>query len=284
MEKNVQDELVDRLTSQLRKLNNQQEKNIKYLINDLYTQLESFSWLQKGLAIKGILPPLRGWPVSPDFLLRLHRWIRKHKPQLVVETGSGASTLVIADALRQNGAGALISFEHLKKYGDQTWQTLVDEGLTQWVDLRVGELVLWEKEHLNPEGTDKPSRWYPLNFDNINDIDLLIVDGPPEGTCRYARYPAVPALFERFAPSVEVWMDDANRQDEKDICKRWAELYNLEFEFIPLEKGLARLSRSDASQQKHGAVSKPALASGADSANYEHALGLDFSLPEDRYS
>lgn len=284
MENNVQDELVDKLTSQLRKINNQQEKNIKSLINDLYTQLESFSWLQKGLAINGILPPLRGWPVSPDFLLRLHRWVRKHKPQLIVETGSGASTLVIADALRQNGTGALISFEHLKKYGDQTWQTLVEEGLTQWVDLRVGELVLWDKEHLNPEDSDKPSRWYSLNIDNIDNIDLLIVDGPPEATCRYARYPAVPALFERFAPSVEVWMDDANRQDEKDICKRWAELYNLEFEFIPLEKGLARLSRSDASQQKHGAVSKPALASGADSANYEHALGLDFSLPEDRYS
>ena len=70
------------------------------------------------------------------------------------------------------------------------------------------------------------------------------------------RYPAVPALFERFAPSVEVWSGDcdANRQDEKDICKRWAELYNLEFEFIPLEKGLARLSRSDASQQERGRI------------------------------
>ena len=67
MEKNVRDELVDRLTSQLRKLNDRQEKNIKYLINDLYTQLESFSWLQKGLAIKRYFAhPLRGWPVSPD--------------------------------------------------------------------------------------------------------------------------------------------------------------------------------------------------------------------------
>ncbi|MGP5307799.1 class I SAM-dependent methyltransferase [Vreelandella alkaliphila] len=284
MEKNVQDELVDRLTSQLRKLSNQQEKNIKSLINDLYTQLESFSWLQKGLAIKGILPPLRGWPVSPDFLLRLHRWIRKHKPQLVVETGSGASTLVIADALRQNGTGALISFEHLKKYGDQTWQTLVDEELTQWVDLRVGELVLWDKEHLNPEDADKPSRWYPLNFDNINDIDLLVVDGPPEGTCRYARYPAVPALFDRFTTNTEIWMDDAKRQDEKDICERWAKLYNLDFEFIPLEKGLARLTRSGASPQRNVPVSQPPIVGQDDSVKPEHALGLDFSLPEERHS
>lgn len=281
MEKHVQDELVDKLANQLRKISAQQDKNHKLLIDNLYTQIESFSWLQKGLDIKGNLPPLRGWPVSPDFLLRLHRWIRKHKPQLIVETGSGASTLVIADALRQNGSGILVSFEHLKKYGDQTWQTLVDEELTQWVDLRVGELVLWDEEHMNPDDADKPSRWYPPNFEDIHNIDLLIVDGPPEGTCKYARYPAVPALFDRFATNVEVWMDDANRQDEKYICERWAELYNLDFEFIPLEKGLARLSRFDINQQKSVLIPESRFLNVFDGVKSEHELGLDFSLPED---
>lgn len=40
--------------------------------NRLYAQLESLSWLQRRLAIKGQLPPLRGWASSPDVLLRLH--------------------------------------------------------------------------------------------------------------------------------------------------------------------------------------------------------------------
>lgn len=284
MDKNAQEELIQQLISQTKIIIEKKEASLNNALNNLYTQLESLSWLQKSLNIKGVVPPLRGWPVSPDFLIRLHRWIKKYKPQLIVETGSGASTLVIADALRQNGTGTLISLEHLEKYGDQTWQTLIDEDLTQWVDLRIGELVLWDKEHLNPKDAAKLSRWYSFNFDEINDIDLLIVDGPPGRTCQYARYPAVPALFERFSANVEIWMDDANRQDEKDICERWAKLYDLDFEFIPLEKGLARLTRSGASPQRNVPLSKPPIISQANRVQSEHALGLDFSLPEERHS
>lgn len=283
MDQNIQGELVKKLVDQVKKLNNQQEKNIKNQIDQMYTQLESFFWLQRSLRLQGSLPPLRGWPVSPDFLLRLHRWIIKHKPSVIVETGSGSSTLVIADALRQNNRGKLFSFEHLEKYGNQTWQTLIDENLTGWVDLRFGELVDWQHDHLNPVDGDKKSRWYPLDFDGIQQIELLVVDGPPEGTCQYARYPAVPALYNRMAVGAEVWMDDANRQDEIDICTRWAELYGFELEFIPLEKGLACLKQA---KQEVPSNSLPTLANISTFTNVdneEQHLGLDFSLPEDRY-
>ncbi|MGV2929474.1 class I SAM-dependent methyltransferase [Vreelandella venusta] len=276
MDQNANNELIKQFVSQVRNISNQQDRKLKAQIDEVYTQLESLSWLQSGLAIKGALPPLRGWPVSPDFLLRLHCWIRKHKPRVIVETGSGASTLVIADALRQNNTGKLISLEHLKKYGNQTWQTLVDEHLTEWVDLRVGDLVLWKNDHLNSESADKPSRWYPLDLNGINHIDLLIVDGPPGDTCQYARYPAVPALFDRLAVNAEVWMDDANREDEKTICKRWAELYGFDLEYISLEKGLARLTRLGMEPVQSFATPD------FNSVHPEFAIGLDFTLPEER--
>ena len=282
MDQKAQNELVEQLANKILYVSNQQDKKLKAQVDAIYIQLESLSWLQKVLEIKGALPPLRGWPVSPDFLLRLHCWIRKHKPRVIVETGSGASTLVIADALRQNGNGVLISLEHLKKYGDQTWQTLVDENLTEWVDLRVGELVLWKNDHLNPENADKPSRWYPLDLDGIHNVDLLIVDGPPGGTCLYARYPAVPALFDRLTVNAEIWMDDANREDEKTICKRWAELYGFDLEYISLEKGLCRLSRPRASNFVLPPKPHAMIAVSNNDVHPEHALGLDFSLPEER--
>ncbi|MGY4877587.1 class I SAM-dependent methyltransferase [Vreelandella aquamarina] len=284
MDKDFQNELIDQMQMQLRQVCKQQEKAIKLQIDNIYTQLESLSWLQRTLSIKGGLPPLRGWPVSPDFLLLLHGWIRKHKPQVIIETGSGASTLVIADALRQNGTGVLISLEHLKKYGEQTWQTLVDEGLTEWVDLRLNELVLWSGEHLNPESADKLSRWYSFDISNIYNVDLLVVDGPPGGTCQYARYPAVPALFDRLAANAEVWMDDANRQDEKDICERWAELYGFNLEYSPLEKGLIRLTRLNTSQQKTVVITQTDFIKECNSIRFEDELGLDFTLPEERHS
>lgn len=65
-------------------------------------------------------------------------------PRVIVEFGSGASTLAIADALRQNGIGKLISIEHNDNYGAQTLGTLQAECLEDWVDLRTGNLEAWE--------------------------------------------------------------------------------------------------------------------------------------------
>ncbi|CAD5264946.1 MULTISPECIES: class I SAM-dependent methyltransferase [Halomonadaceae] len=219
-------------------------KKIEEANNSLYSQIESLLWLNKRLKINGELPPLRGWPVSPDFLLRLHQYIIFEKPRVIVETGSGATTIVIADALRQNGFGKLYSFEHLKKYATKTEGMLKEEFLTPWVELLVGKLEPWEGNHLNPSDADKPSVWYPLNLTGIEQVDLLIVDGPPKSSCQYARYPALPALFDRLSPKAQVWMDDAIRQEEKDICKHWANEYGFDFEYFALEKGLGVLTRS----------------------------------------
>lgn len=218
-------------------------KEYRKSIDNLYSQLESLIWLQKKMKISDELPPLRGWPTSPDFLLKLHSWVTKHKPLVVVETGSGASTIVIADALRQNGFGKLYSFEHLQEYADQTQEMLQDECLTPWIELVVGKLEPWKGKHLNPPDSDKRSSWYPLNLSGIENVDLLVVDGPPKSTCQYARYPALPALFDRLSPKAEVWMDDAVRQEEKELCKHWADEYGFNFEYIPLEKGLGILTR-----------------------------------------
>lgn len=187
-------------------------KDLILVQNRLYAQLESLSWLQRRLAIKGQLPPLRGWATSPDVLLRLHAHIMITRPRVVVEFGSGASTLVIADALRQNGCGKLISIEHSDYYGSQTLGTLKAEQLQGWVDLRIGDLEAWESEHLNPDDAEKPSRWYSLSLlEDVEQVDLLWVDGPPGATCLFSRYPALPALADKLSPNAEVWMDDTIR-------------------------------------------------------------------------
>lgn len=249
----------------------------------LYAQLESLSWLQRRLTIKSQLPPLRGWATSPDVLLRLHAHIMSARPQVIVEFGSGASTLVIADALRQNGGGKLISIEHSEHYGAQSLATLQAERLEGWVDLRIGDLEAWEDEHLNPDDAEKPSRWYPVSLlEGVENVDLLWVDGPPGATCLFSRYPALPALANKLSPTAEVWMDDTIRQEEKDICERWAKDHGFELEYYPLEKGLGRLIRPGASYFALAPKSSTMVAVSNDDFHPEHALGLDFSLPEER--
>ncbi|WP_426241020.1 class I SAM-dependent methyltransferase [Psychrobacter sp. TWP2-1-2] len=213
--------------------------------NRIYSQLESLSWLQRRLLPNTQIPPLRGWASSPDVLLRLHTHIVNTKPKVIVEFGSGASTLVIADALSQNGGGKLFSIEHSEHYGAQTISQLEQNSLNRWVDLRIGGLEPWDAEHINHNDASKPSLWYPKSLlQNIENINLIWVDGPPGNICAYSRYPALPALSSQLSDSVEVWMDDTVRQEERDICEDWAQNNGFNIQYYPLEKGLGRLTVS----------------------------------------
>lgn len=257
-------------------------KDLIIVQNRLYAQLESLSWLQRRLATKHQLPPLRGWAASPDVLLHLHTHIMSTQPRLIVELGSGASTLVVADALVQNGKGKLVSIEHSEFYAGQTLHSLKAAQLQDCVELRVGDLETWKGVHLNPEESEKPSRWYPVRLlRELGPVDLLWVDGPPGATCPYARYPAMPTLVERLSANSEVWMDDTIRREEKDICERWAEDYGFEVEYYELEKGLARLAHP---QGEGVAKRTPSLAVSSvhEAESLEAELGLDFSLPDAR--
>ena len=279
MSSNEIEQLEQGVIQSINDLSKKIERDLVAAQNTLYAQFESLSWLQRRLAITGQLPPLRGWATSPDVLLRLHTHIMAVRPKVVVECGSGASTLVIADALRQNGTGKLISLEHSNYYGAQTFSTLQAESLEKWVDLRIGDLEIWEGEHLNPDDAEKPSRWYPVSFlESIERVDLLWVDGPPGATCLFSRYPALPGLADKMSPNAEVWMDDTIRQEEKVICERWAKDYGFELDFFALEKGLGRLTRRCSSNP----VNQPILIeSGERSTDQDGSDQMfDFSLPE----
>ena len=110
-------------------------------------------------------PPLRGWATSPDVLLRLHTHIMATRPQVIVEFGSGASTLVIADALRQNGTGKLISIEHSGQVPGCRPSARCRQ--SAWKAGSICVSVTWKPkrgERLNPEDAEKPSRWYPVSL------------------------------------------------------------------------------------------------------------------------
>ncbi|MFM1968610.1 MAG: hypothetical protein RL590_1467, partial [Actinomycetota bacterium] len=59
-----------------------------------YRQTEAFIQLSNLLQFKSTIPPTRSWAASPDLLLLVSETVKKIKPSLVVELGSGISTLV----------------------------------------------------------------------------------------------------------------------------------------------------------------------------------------------
>lgn len=207
----------------------------------LYIQLEALQWLIKALDLKFSLPHLRGWAASPDVLVNLHEFIRETKPKIVIEFGSGASTLVIADALKQNELGKLYSFDHSEYYAAKTKSYISREGLDRYLELSVLPLVLWEGKHLNGL-TD--NLWYDLKGVELENIDLMFVDGPPGITCQYSRYPALAELHGIMAEEATIFMDDSNREDETKICEAWSKEFSYDVESLPeFEKGLVILTR-----------------------------------------
>ena len=164
------------------------------------------------------LPNLGSWKADAGLLNLVVDHILANKPRLVVEFGAGASSFVIASALRKAGGGTLISFEQHQDFVDSTRAWLAEHGLE--ADMRAAPL------RRSPGGW--PGFWYdhgPLP----EDIDLMLVDGPPWSLHPMTRG-AAETLFGNIAPGGTVMLDDAARPGERLVARRWRKAHP-EFDF-----------------------------------------------------
>lgn len=203
-----------------------------------YRALEAYFSLFSSLRIEHPLPPMRLWRIAPDFAVTLLALIRAHKPALIVEIGSGVSTVIASYALKEQGHGRVISFEHEAAFARVTAEDVAAHGLTAWAEVR--HAPLRNLTHKNEDW-----RWYDLTaFEDLNGIDLLTVDGPPEGTGWLARYPALALLHDRLNPGALVLVDDYLRDDEHEMVERWLNEFDCELVLAEAnEKGVAVLRK-----------------------------------------
>lgn len=197
------------------------------------SQIEAFVSLNQVISPTLPLAPSGDWAASADFLRHLVERILTIRPRVVVEFGSGVSTLVTAYALERIGAGRLLSIDHDADYAAVTRARLVAHGVSHRASVVVAPL--------EPVDVDGQSwQWYGLGhaLPLEEPIDVLIVDGPPGAGHRLARYPAIPILRDRLSPNVEILLDDGARPDEREIARRWGQLLNhLSVTWLDTEKG-----------------------------------------------
>jgi predicted O-methyltransferase YrrM len=177
-----------------------------------------------------------GWTASTDILGELARHISTQKPSLVVELGSGFSTVVIAAALKQNGGGRLVSIDADKVYAEKTREQLALHGLADWVDVRFSQI-----SEMTFEGENR--LWYDTSkFDDLGSIDLLFIDGPSTAVCNDVRRPSLPWFWNKLKTGATVLLDDAARPVERAISDAWQKSFpSGKFEFLPFEKGAIRI-------------------------------------------
>ena len=187
------------------------------------------------------LPSMSRWTAYPDLAETIVRECMINKPKLVVELGSGISTLITAYALEQHGENDahIISLDHSQEYTQKT------QDLLNVHELETKAQVLYSPLETTQVG-NKTYSWY--NIDRLttkNTIDLLIVDGPPVKTNQLARYPALSLLFSKLSKECIIILDDAARPSEQQAVSQWLrEFPGFKQEYISSKKGLSILRRT----------------------------------------
>lgn len=229
--------------------------SLKKEITNGARQVEAFLDVQQYLQTGGFLGGMHGWPVSPDFALCIIELLEANEYDLVIEFGSGQSTVIIAKALariaaRKNAPTRQIAFEHLPQYHEDTLSKLRRNALEDAVEVVLAPLEFHAaasgdvfqyyecKQTLEQVGRDTEPRDCRI---------LLLVDGPPGSTGKHARYPALPIALDHLRFSrMDVLLDDFNRPDEREVVESWEReisLRNLHSHTttFDLEKGAALL-------------------------------------------
>jgi predicted O-methyltransferase YrrM len=203
----------------------------------LFQQLEALIAVYVDLRPNRSLPPTRAWAASPDLLRLIAAHVLEAKPEIVVECGSGVSTVVLARCLALNGSGHVYSLENVPEYAKVTRMELARHDLSERATVLDAPL----REHVLPSGR---WLWYPVEGLPEEPFDMLVVDGPPDSTGPLARYPAGPLLFGRLAKEGVIVLDDAARRAERAALDRWtAEDPGLMQEISDCEKGCVILRR-----------------------------------------
>lgn len=216
-------------------------RSIEKDLEEERTQVQAVHSIYSFITPRYPLPSMSSWSAYPDLAKTILHECMMNKPSLVVELGSGISTLITAYALEQHGeVGAhIISLDHSEEY------TLKTKDLLKSHKLETNAQVIYSP--LGPRQIDnKIYSWYSLDgLTTKGTIDLLIVDGPPVKTNQLARYPALPSLISRLSKDCVIILDDAARRSEQQSVNQWMHEYpEFTHEYIGNKKGLSILRRT----------------------------------------
>jgi hypothetical protein len=195
------------------------------------SQIQPLLELRARLPTRHPMPVMREFAIAPDFALLLSELIAVEQPELVVETGSGVSTLVIAYALERIGRGRVVALEHDPIYAAKTRRDIARHGLASFasvVDAPLEPVTIGGERHC----------WHSVRaLEGIDQIDLVLDDGPPRYLGRMLRYASLPTLAPKLS-SRAVFVVNVIGEEERAILGRWKSLFPAFGQhFVPNKKG-----------------------------------------------
>lgn len=165
---------ISSITASIRKVRQMLGKKMRQTVEQ-----RAYETLRKNDALSEILR--RGRKPGPEYYdpdittnvnysdsLALYTWAKKNKPQEVLEFGPGISTLVIAQALHENGSGRITTIEDVEKFFLKAKNSCPDH-LLPYIDFR-----------LSPKIRKNYGPFHGVGYEHIPELpyDLVFVDGP----------------------------------------------------------------------------------------------------------
>lgn len=146
----------------------------------------------------------------------------------VLECGSGLTTLLVGAVLQRKG-GQLWSLEHLPEWGERVSSQLGKFGINT-VHLSVAPLEDFGEY-----------QWYslPVEAESLC-FGLVVCDGPPSNTAG-GRYGLLPVMWQSLASGCVILLDDAEREDEQAIVRRWCREWQCSYACVGVEKPFFRV-------------------------------------------
>lgn len=178
------------------------------------------------------LPLLTTFTIAPDFAFQLAEIITSRKPKLIMELGSGRSTLIAAALFRMhNISGKIISIDADVDYLSQCSEFAKRNQLEPWITFIHAQLAT-----INLNG--KNHLWYDTAAIPKEKFELLVIDGPPEVSGDLSRYPALHVLMEYADANAIILVDDATRSDMQLTTALWKNAFpGWHFKYAPTLHG-----------------------------------------------
>ncbi len=211
-------------------------RSIDELASDV-TQIQPMLALEHMLPLRRALPMMREYAISPDCAVLLAQLVADEKPEMVLETGSGVSTIVLAYALQRLGRGRVVALEHDPVYARQTRDLIAQHGLAAYATVVDAPL-----EPMMVSG--RPYHWYSTDaLCGLGTIDLVLDDGPPRIAGTMLRYASLPLLSQRLTAR-STFVLDVVGEEEREILARWREEFPMfTQEHLATKKGNVILRR-----------------------------------------
>ena len=168
------------------------------------------------------------WSALDDYLIGcVKRALEVDGP--ILECGSGLSTVLVGAVAKSRGL-KVWALEH-----EPNWAEKVRHCLD---DYRINSVTLIAK----PLRDFGEYAWYDPPLDTMPDsFRFVICDGPP-GVTKGGRYGLVPVMSGRLKQGCTIFLDDATREQEQEIARRWEGQLNASSELIGEAKPYLRLT------------------------------------------